>query len=310
MDNHDTNTNNNDNSEDPDTNSHKKKEQEEETAKTSEQSSKLDYTEIAKIDVKNKEEAEAENKSHLGAIINSEAYKSDKEKEKKNLKKIISELTGSANDTNKPLRKVKSGETSKSALNKKLSADYGVVIKSGAGNHGQKYIDMFAKAVGLVGSGGGYGENDEVYQKLKKEYPHLGFSTGGVVGQLNKVATDNGDDGWITVQAKERVLTARQNNLWEKWTKNLPELVNIADYLPSMSEYMPKIPDMATNMQVQNGGNSVNVGDISYTMEFPNVTDAASMKEAIKQDTSLQDMLRDVTIGQMKKGNKLGMMKY
>lgn len=34
------------------------------------------------------------------------------------------------------------------------------------------------------------------------------------------------------------------------------------------------------------------------------------MKEAIKQDTSLQDMLRDVTIGQANKGNKLGIMKY
>lgn len=238
-----------------------------------------------------------------------EAERQSKENETKYLKKILNNLTGSANDTNKPLRKIKPGETSKSALNKKLSADYGVVVKSGTGNHGQKYIDMFAKAIGLIG-GDGYGENDEVYQKLKKEYPHLGFSTGGVVGQLNKVATDNGDDGWITVQAKERVLTVRQNNLWEKWTKNLPELVNIADYLPSMSEYMPKIPDMAANMQVQNGGNSVNVGDISYTMEFPNVTDPASMKEAIKQDTSLQNLMRDVTIGQMKKGNKLGMMKF
>lgn len=238
-----------------------------------------------------------------------EAERQSKENETKYLKKILNNLTGSANDTNKPLRKIKAGETSKSALNKKLAADYGVVVKSGTGAHGQKYIDMFAKAIGLIG-GDGYGENDEVYQKLKKEYPHLGFSTGGVVGQLNKVATDNGDDGWITVQAKERVLTVRQNNLWEKWTKNLPELVNIADYLPSMSEYMPKIPDMAANMQVQNGGNSVNVGDISYTMEFPNVTDPASMKEAIKQDTSLQNLMRDVTIGQMKKGNKLGMMKY
>ena len=238
-----------------------------------------------------------------------EAERQSKENETKYLKKILNNLTGSANDTNKPLRKIKPGETSKSALNKKLSADYGVVVKSGTGNHGQKYIDMFAKAIGLIG-GDGYGENDEVYQKLKKEYPHLGFSTGGVVGQLNKVATDNGDDGWITVQAKERVLTVRQNNLWEKWTKNLPELVNIADYLPSMSEYMPKIPDMAANMQIQNGGNSVNVGDISYTMEFPNVTDPASMKEAIKQDTSLQNLMRDVTIGQMNKGNKLGIMKY
>lgn len=238
-----------------------------------------------------------------------EAERQSKENETKYLKKILNNLTGSANDTNKPLRKIKPGETSKSALNKKLSADYGVVVKSGTGNHGQKYIDMFAKAIGLIG-GDGYGENDEVYQKLKKEYPHLGFSTGGVVGELNKVATDNGDDGWITVKTKERVLTARQNNLWEKWTKNLPELVNIADYLPSMSEYMPKIPDMAANMQVQNGGNSVNIGDISYTMEFPNVTDSASMKEAIKHDTSLQDILCDITIGQMKKGNKLGMMKY
>lgn len=239
-----------------------------------------------------------------------EAERQSKENETKYLKKILNNLTGSANDTNKPLRKIKPGETSKSALNKKLSEDYGVVVKSGTGNHGQSYIDMFAKAIGLVGSNGGYGENDEVYQQLKKKYPHLGFSTGGVVGELNKVATDNGDDGWITVKTKERVLTARQNNLWEKWTKNLPELVNIADYLPSMSEYMPKIPDMATNMRVQNGGNSVNVGDISYTMEFPNVTDPASMKEAIKQDTSLQNLMRDVTIGQMKKGNKLGMMKY
>ena len=238
-----------------------------------------------------------------------EAERQSKENETKYLKKILNNLTGSANDTNKPLRKIKPGETSKSALNKKLSADYGVVVKSGTGNHGQKYIDMFAKAIGLIG-GDGYGENDEVYQKLKKEYPHLGFSTGGVVGQLNKVATDNGDDGWITVKTKERVLTARQNNLWEKWTKNLPELVNISDYLPSMSEYMPKIPDMAANMQVQNGGNSVNIGDISYTMEFPNVTDPASMKEAIKQDTSLQNLMCDVTIGQMKKGNKLGIMKY
>lgn len=299
-----------DNSEDPDTNSHKKKEQEEETAKTSDQSSNLDYTEIAKVDVKNKDDEKAKNKTQSGAIVNPEAYKSDKEKEKESFKKIINNLIGSSDDTNKPLRKVKKGETSKSALNKKLSADYGVVVKSGAGNHGQKYIDMFAKAVGLVGSGGGYGENDEVYQKLKKDYPHLGFSTGGVVGQLNKVATDNGDDAWITVKSKERVLTARQNNLWEKWTKNLPELMNVVDYLPDISEYMPKIPDMTNNIKAQNTGNSVNVGDISYTMEFPNVTDPASMKEAIKQDTSLQNMLRDITIGQMKKGNKLGMMKY
>lgn len=304
----DTTANNNNDSEDPDTNSHIKKQQEEEKTKD---------------DIKDKEEKEAENKTHSGAIlnsgilksdssaiINSDNFKSDKQKEKESLKKIIKNYTGSSDDTNKPLRKVKKGETSKSALNKKLSADYGVVVKSGAGNHGQKYIDMFAKAIGLVGSNGGYGENDEVYQQLKKKYPHLGFSTGGVVGELNKVATDNGDDGWITVKTKERVLTVRQNNLWEKWTKNLPELVNIADYLPSMSEYMPKIPDMATNMQVQNGGNSVNVGDISYTMEFPNVTDPVSMKEAIKQDTSLQNLMRDVTIGQMKKGNKLGMMKY
>ena len=304
----DTTANNNNDSEDPDTSSHIKKQQEEEKTKD---------------DIKDKEEKEAENKTHSGAIlnsgilksdssaiINSDNFKSDKQKEKESLKKIIKNYTGSSDDTNKPLRKVKKGETSKSALNKKLSADYGVVVKSGAGNHGQKYIDMFAKAVGLVGSNGGYGENDEVYQQLKKKYPHLGFSTGGVVGELNKVATDNGDDGWITVKTKERVLTARQNNLWEKWTKNLPELVNIADYLPSMSEYMPKIPDMATNMQVKNGGNSVNVGDISYTIEFPNVTDPASMKEAIKQDTSLQNLMRDVTIGQMKKGNKLGMMKY
>ena len=299
-----------DNSEDPDTNSHKKKEQEEETAKTSDQSSNLDYTEIAKVDVKNKDDEKAKNKTQSGAIVNPEAYKSDKEKEKESFKKIINNLIGSSDDTNKPLRKVKKGETSKSALNKKLSADYGVVVKSGVGNHGQKYIDMFAKAVGLVGSGGGYGENDEVYQKLKKDYPHLGFSTGGVVGQLNKVATDNGDDAWITVKSKERVLTARQNNLWEKWTKNLPELMNVVDYLPDISEYMPKIPDMTNNIKAQNTGNSVNVGDISYTMEFPNVTDPASMKEAIKQDTSLQNMLRDITIGQMKKGNKLGMMKY
>ena len=161
---------------------------------------------------------------------------------------------------------------------------------------------MFAKAIGLVGSGGGYGENDEVYQQLKKEYPHLGFSTGGVVGQLNKIATDNGDDGWITVKSKERVLTPVQNEMWEKWTQQLPKLVN-------MSEYLPKMPDI-TNMQFKNAGSTVNVGDISYTMEFPNVTDPASMKEAIKQDTSLQNLMRDVTIGQMKKGNKLGMMKY
>lgn len=304
----DTTANNNNDNEEPDTNSHIKKQQEEEKTKD---------------DIKDKKEKEAENKTHSGAIlnsgilksdssaiINSDNFKSDKQKEKESLKKIIKNYTGSSDDTNKPLRKVKKGETSKSALNKKLSADYGVVVKSGAGNHGQKYIDMFAKAVGLVGSGGGYGENDEVYQKLKKDYPHLGFSTGGVVGQLNKVATDNGDDAWITVKSKERVLTARQNNLWEKWTKNLPELMNVVDYLPDISEYMPKIPDMTNNIKAQNTGNSVNVGDISYTMEFPNVTDPASMKEAIKQDTSLQNMLRDITIGQMKKGNKLGMMKY
>lgn len=246
--------------------------------------------------------------SHKKKEQEEEEERRKEEEEKDLLKNILNKSVGSAK--NKPLRKIEPGETSKSALNKKLSADYGVVVKSGTGANGQKYIDMFAKAIGLNGSGGGYSKNDKVYQQLKKKYPNLGFSTGGVVGELNKVATDNGDDGWITVQAKERVLTARQNNLWEKWTQNLPELVNIADYLPSMSEYMPKIPDMATNMQVQNGGNSVNVGDISYTMEFPNVTDSASMKEAIKHDTSLQDMLRDVTIGQMKKGNKLGMMKY
>ncbi|MBU5479355.1 hypothetical protein KQI69_09070 [Eubacterium sp. MSJ-13] len=228
-----------------------------------------------------------------------EAERQSKENEAKYLKKILKNITGDANDAEKPLRKIKAGEISKSALNKKLSADYGVVVKSGAGAHGQKYIDMFAKAIGMVGSGGGYGENDEVYQYLKKNYPHLGFSTGGVVAALNKIALANGDDAWTTVKSKERVLTPLQNEMWEKWTNNLPNLVNMADYLPKMSD-----------VPVKKGTNSVTVGDISYTMEFPNVTDPNSMKEAIKKDTSLQNLMRDVTIGQMKKGNKLGMMKY
>lgn len=285
----DNKSNDSSDDEDPDTNSHKKKEQEEEEErrKAIEEANQELIENLKKQDNNNILESKPEKDSPQ--ILQSKLDPKEKSK-------MIAQTRSFINTHGKDIPKDKIS----SYVNKKIYAQTKKALSKNdliqlAKNLGVKY-DNASKTGKLA--------------KRLKEIGYKGFSTGGVVGQLNKVATDNGDDGWITVKTKERVLTARQNNLWEKWTKNLPELVNISDYLPSMSEYMPKIPDMATNMQVQNGGNSVNVGDISYTMEFPNVTDPASMKEAIKQDTSLQNLMRDVTIGQMKKGNKLGMMKY
>lgn len=283
----DNKSNDSSDDEDPDTNSHKKKEQEEERRKAIEKANQELIENLKKQDNNNILESKPEKDSPQ--ILQSKLDPKEKSK-------MVTQTRSFINTHGKDIPKDKIS----SYVNKKIYAQTKKALS-------KNDLIQLAKNLGVKYDNAS--ETGKLAKRLK-EIGYKGFSTGGVVGQLNKVATDNGDDGWITVKTKERVLTARQNNLWEKWTKNLPELVNIADYLPSMSEYMPKIPDMATNMQVQNGGNSVNVGDISYTMEFPNVTDSASMKEAIKHDTSLQDMLRDVTIGQMKKGNKLGMMKY
>ncbi len=285
----DNKSNNSSDDEDPDTNSHKKKEQEEEEErrKAIEEANQELIENLKKQDNNNILESKPEKDSPQ--ILQSKLDPKEKSK-------MIAQTRSFINTHGKDIPKDKIS----SYVNKKIYAQTKKALS-------KNDLIQLAKNLGVKYDNAS--ETGKLAKRLK-EIGYKGFSTGGVVGELNKVATDNGDDGWITVKTKERVLTARQNNLWEKWTKNLPELVNISDYLPSMSEYMPKIPDMAANMQVQNGGNSVNIGDISYTMEFPNVTDPASMKEAIKQDTSLQDMLRDVTIGQANKGNKLGIMKY
>lgn len=197
---------------------------------------------------------------------------------------FLSKHSGSGND--KPLRAVKQGETKdtfKSALNKKLF-EFGYVVKSGVGTHGDSYINMFAKLLGLSG-GNSYDENGDVYKKLKEQYSLLGFQTGGII-RASGVPL-NGDNIPVRVNPNETILT-------QKFTDILPQTVEKMD---TFNRLLTMNPDKYSSVS---SGNTI--GDVIINADMSGVESPYDFVRELQTNQKVQKAVTVAVNDLMTKG--------
>lgn len=118
--------------------------------------------------------------------------------------------------------------------------------------------------------------NHKYKKKILDELKALGLSKGGVISR-GKVLEDYGlrnasggsDKFPVILTEGERVLTPVQNTMWEKWTANMPNLMNLTPAIDTLS-HMPKpqAKTAASAVKVEYGNVSINLPNVQNYQDF------------------------------------------
>ena len=119
-----------------------------------------------------------------------------------------------------------------------------------------------------------------LYKKLKALKV---FKTGGIA----KLVKDKGEDGITLARNNEAFVAPEHVPMMQEFLDSLPQMNYVADSINKM-----QLPQYDLN----NMGNKVEYGDVTFNFEFPNVTDPDSMRKAIQTDRSLQKAIKSLTI--------------
>lgn len=110
---------------------------------------------------------------------------------------------------------------------------------STGGYYDQISYKQMAELASLLGISGVTAKNIEkdtaTKDKILSALKLAGFSSGGVVGEINKVISGNGDMGIATVRTDEILLDPNQSKLFKELTENLPILNPVVKSLPNLS---------------------------------------------------------------------------
>lgn len=171
-----------------------------------------------------------------------------------------------------------------SKLNQLLAKHTGYVIKDG-----DNYIDAFAKMLNLKAavkgkSGSKYAQDGNVYQSLKKRFPSLGFSHGGI-GRLVKAS---GEDGFALVRNGEGFIAPEH-------VESIQSLMNI---IPDMTQFTNAL----THVEPVSRELSNQFGDIVINAELPNIANVQDFVQALQHDRKTQQALTIATKDLMEKG--------
>lgn len=126
-----------------------------------------------------------------------------------------------------------------------------------------------------------------------------GYAKGGVISSISDAIRLNGDSVLVSANPGERILTAEQNENWEKWTKELPNLVNLTDVIkPNVN-----IPETIN----RNVGN--NIEKIEMEINLPGVTNYEEFKSNLIRDRQFEKAVQTMTLDRALGGNSLNKYK-
>ena len=113
------------------------------------------------------------------------------------------------------------------------------------------------------------------YVKLKK------YSKGGVISakkenELTPIAKRIGEDVIISAKEGERVLTPVQNDMWEKWTEAIPNLLDLSNMIKVNIPDYSKISGMVSKAQTIEQHNQFNI-------TLPNITDSTKATKLFEE---------------------------
>lgn len=115
---------------------------------------------------------------------------------------------------------------------------------------------------------------------------NIGYSNGGIAETLQKVPGMNGDDGWVTLQKGEAILTPEQTQQFIKLVRNVDTLNPALDAVKDMSkmEYEP----------VLNRIMNQSVGEVNIEMNLPNVTNYEEFRRKMQSDPKIEKMFKSM----------------
>ena len=150
----------------------------------------------------------------------------------------------------------------------------------------------------------GVGENEtDILKALKK----VGYSKGGFADKINKTVQSNGDDGIITIQKRELVLTQEQTKDYEKFIDNIDtynDKSNVANAIMQSKVFENLIP-VDSNMLNALQSSTPQQISAEFNFNLPNVTDTNSFLKAIQNDNNIQKAIQNVSIGRLGGSGKL-----
>lgn len=130
------------------------------------------------------------------------------------------------------------------------------------------------------------GATKKLFSKATKKL--FGFSKGGVVN-VNDAIKENGDEILVSAKNGERILTPVQNEMWEKWTDNLPNLMNLAESL-QVKNFSPTIADIP-NIQKRDGMGVSYGGGNTINVTLPDVRNYEDFMQKFQKDPNAEKLV-------------------
>ena len=178
-------------------------------------------------------------------------------------------------------------------VNAKLKSAYGKVLT-------EKNLKKLSKKLGITYNNSQ--KNGNLYIALK-DLGIKGFSKGGMVSELQKVATANGDEAWTTVKRGEDILTPLQSKVFNE------EFIPRMDLMMDSAKVLDNIVKNSSFVGNIRNQSPINV-EQNITTDVKEVNDPKTLVRFVQTDPTFKRVLSSVTIDQLGNSSRLDVNKY
>lgn len=217
--------------------------------------------------------------------------------------------SSSSSNKNTSSSSTQSSSSSNVFIKKKYNGNKSKLDKENSVVDRLKYFDFDASMSARkqyykkLGLGSDYSGTASQNAKLLKKMKSIGYSKGGFVADLQKIAVSNGDDIVTinTLKRGEAVLTPEQAAQFKKLVSYFPDISEFIDF----SKYISTIPIDSIGAQV---------GDISIAPYFniliDHVEDYNDFVTKLQHDKQFEKMVRAMSVDLLAGGNTLAKNKF
>ena len=143
----------------------------------------------------------------------------------------------------------------------------------------------------------------EMIASLSNTIKTYGFSKGGMVSELQKVATANGDEAWTTVKRGEDILTPLQSKVFNE------EFIPRMDLMMDSAKVLDNIVKNSSFVGNIRNQSPINV-EQNITLDLKEVNDPKTLVRFVQTDPTFKKVLSSVTIDQLGNSSRLDVNKY
>ena len=181
-----------------------------------------------------------------------------------------------------------------------IKRESGVRGKASQYKFNEKNLKKLSKKLGITYDNSQ--KNGNLYIALK-DLGIKGFSKGGMVSELQKVATANGDEAWTTVKRGEDILTPLQSKVFNE------EFIPRMDLMMDSAKVLDNIVKNSYFVGNVRNQSPINV-EQNITLDLKEVNDPKTLVRFVQTDPTFKKVLSSVTIDQLGNSSRLDVNKY